>query len=214
MAQITKAGHLTVRVCWHHGLTLLSILLLAIQAAACIECRPVRPMKLLVTSLLLLLLATVRANPGWENKVIENVRIEVPTDCKTDVQSTPGAGGAVQGMKKYSFRTHVLDLEMVFFSFLPGTDGNLDGAAANMSSQLKAALGEEYLTAWKTTTVSGRPARYIATKPGRTQEAGQATLIDDTKAKNPLVIVDISCDSSSNSGKTDCEHIMKSVALE
>ena len=67
-------------------------------------------MKLLVTSLLLLLLATVRADPGWENKVIENVRIEVPTDCKTDVQSTPGAGGAVQGMKKYSFRTHVLDL--------------------------------------------------------------------------------------------------------
>jgi hypothetical protein len=130
VAQITKPGHLTASVCWHHGLTLLSILLLAIQAAACIECRPVRPMKLLVTSLLLLLLATVRADPGWENKVIENVRIEVPTDCKTDVQSTPGAGGAVQGMKKYSFRTHVLDLEIVFLSFLPGTDGNLHGACS------------------------------------------------------------------------------------
>ena len=137
-----------------------------------------------------------------------------PPTAKPTSRARRGAGGAVQGMKKYSFRTHVLDLEIVFLSFLPGTDGNLDGAAANMSSQLKAALGEENLTAWKTTTVSGRPARYIATKPGRTQEARQATLIDDTKAKNQLVIVDISCDSSSNSGKTDCEHIMKSVALE
>ncbi|MGH7983069.1 MAG: hypothetical protein ACREFF_07970 [Candidatus Udaeobacter sp.] len=58
-------------------------------------------MKLLVTSLLLLLLTAVHANPGWQNKVIGNVHIQVPTDCKTDVQNTPGEGGAVQRMKKY-----------------------------------------------------------------------------------------------------------------
>jgi hypothetical protein len=170
-------------------------------------------MKPLVTSLLLLLLATVHADPGWENKVIGNFRIEVPTDCKTDTQHTPGAGGAVQRMKKYSFRNRVLDLELVFLSFPPGTGGNLDGAAANMSAQLRAVSGEESLTPWKTTIVSGRPARYIATKPDRTHEARQVTLIDDTKAKKQLVIVDISYDSSSSSGKADCERIMKSVAL-
>ena len=48
-------------------------------------------MQPLVTSLLLPLLATVHADSGWENKVIGNIRIEVPTDCKTDVQDTPGA---------------------------------------------------------------------------------------------------------------------------
>jgi hypothetical protein len=93
-------------------------------------------MKPLATSLLLLLLATVHAGPAWEPKVIGNVRIEVPADCKRDVQNTPGAGGAVQSMKKYSFRNRVLDLELVFLSFLPGTGGNLDGAAANMTAQL------------------------------------------------------------------------------
>jgi hypothetical protein len=34
------------------------------------------------------------------------------------------------------------------------------------------------------------------------------------KAKNQLVIVDISYDSTSSSGKTDSEHIMKSVAVK
>jgi hypothetical protein len=171
-------------------------------------------MKPLVTSLLLLLLATVHAGPDWEHKVIGNVRIEVPTDCKTDVQNTPGAGGAVQSMRKYSFRNRVLDLELIFLSFPPGTGGNLDGAAANMTAQLKAVSGEESLTPWKTTTLSGRPARYIATKPDRTHQARQATLIDDTKAKNQLVIVDISYDSSSSSGKADSERIMKSVEIK
>jgi hypothetical protein len=170
-------------------------------------------MKLLAISLLLLLLATVRADSGWENKVIGNVRIEVPADCETDVQNTPGAG-AIQRMKKYSFRNRVLDLELVFLSFPPGTSGNLDGAAANMTAQLKAVSGDESLTPWKTTTVSGRPARYIAAKPDRTHQARQATLIDDTKAKNQLVIVDISYDSTSSSGKADAERIMKSVALK
>ena len=170
-------------------------------------------MKSLVTSSLLLLLATVYADPGWENKVIGNVRIEVPTDCKSDVQNMPGAGGAVQRMKKYSFRNRVLDLKLVLLSFAPGAGGNLDGAAANMTAQLKAASGEESLTPWKTTTVSGRPARHIGTKPDRTHQARQATLIDDTKAKNQLVIVDISYDSTSSSGKTDAERIMKSVEI-
>jgi hypothetical protein len=83
-----------------------------------------------------------------------------------------------------------------------------------MTAQLKAVSGEESLTPWKTTTVSGRPARYIATKPDRTHQARQATLIDDTKAKNQLVIVDISYASTSSSGKLDAERIMKSVALK
>ncbi len=171
-------------------------------------------MKPFAISLLLLLVATVHAGPGWEHRVISNVRVEVPTDCKVDVQNTPGGGGAVQKMIKYSFRTRVLDLELVFLAFPPGTVGDLSGAEANMTAQLKAALGEEALTPWKTTAVSGRPARYIATKPGRAHEARQATLIDDTKAKHQLIMVDISYDSSSSSGKTDSEHIMKSVALK
>jgi hypothetical protein len=170
-------------------------------------------MKPLAILLLLLLIATVHADPGWENKVIGNVRIEVPADCKRDVQDAPGAG-AVQRMKKYSFRNRVLDLKVVFLSFPPGTGGNLDGAAANMTAQLKAVSGEASLTPWKSTTVSGRPARRIATKPDRTHQARQATLIDDTNAKNQLVIVDISYDSSSSSGKADAQRIMKSVALK
>ena len=166
--------------------------------------------------LLISLLAVTAAQAdrqAWEKKVINNVHIEIPSDCKKDVQTTPGAGDAVQKMTKYSFRTHVLDLELVFLSFLPGTGENLDGAAANMSSQFKAASGEESLTSWKITTVSGRAARYIATKPDRTREARQVTLIDDTKAKKQLVIVDVSYDSNSSSGKADSERIMKSVAL-
>jgi len=39
-------------------------------------------------------------------------------------------------------------------------------------------------------------------------------LIDDTRPKNQLVIVDISYNSTSSSGKTDSEHIMKSVAIK
>ncbi len=171
-------------------------------------------MKQLVTSLLLLLLVTaVDAGSAWQIKIIGGVRIEVPRDSKTDVQNTPGVGGAVQKMTKYSFRTRVVDLELVFLTFPSGMVGNLDGAAANMTAQLKAALGEENLTPWKTTTVSGRPARYIATKPARTREARQATLIDDTKAKNQLVIVDISYDSSSSTGKADSERIIKSLEI-
>jgi len=171
-------------------------------------------MKPLITSLFLLLLVTVHADPGWENKVIGNIRIEVPPDCETNVQNTPGAGGAVRGMKKYSFRNRVLDLELVFLSFPAGTGGNLDGAAANMSAQIKATSGEESLTQWRTTTVCGRPARYLATKPDRTHQARQVTLIDDTRAENQLVIVDVSYDSTSSSGKTDSEHIMKSVEVK
>ena len=41
-------------------------------------------------------------------------------------------------MKKYSFRNRVVDLKLVFLSFPPGAGGNLDGAAANMTAQLKA----------------------------------------------------------------------------
>ena len=171
-------------------------------------------MKPLATSLLLVLLATVHAHADWQKKVISNISIEIPTDCQTDVQNTPGAGGAVHSMKKYSFRNRVLDLELAFLSFAPGTGGNLDGAAANMTAQLKAVSGEKSLTPWKTTTISGRPARRIATKPDRTHEARLATLIDDTKAKNQLVIVDISYDSSSSSGKADAERITKSIALK
>jgi hypothetical protein len=171
-------------------------------------------MKPLAISVILLLLATVRADPSWQSKVVGDVRIDVPTDSKADVQERPGAGGAVQKMTKYSFRTRVLDLELVFLSFPPGTGGNLDGAAANMTARLKATLGQESLTPWKTTTVSGRPARHIATKLRQAHEARQVTLIDDTKAKSQLVIVDISYDPSSSSGNADSEHIMKSVALK
>jgi hypothetical protein len=45
-------------------------------------------------------------------------------------------------------------------------------------------------------------------------EARRATLIDDTKAKNQLVIVDICYDSSSTSGRADAERIMKSVQIK
>jgi hypothetical protein len=92
--------------------------------------------------------------------------------------------------------------------------GDLSGAAENMSAQLKATSGEESLTPWKTTIVSGRSARYLATKPDRTHQARQVTLIDDTRARNRLVIVDISYDSNSSAGKTDSERIMKSVQLK
>jgi hypothetical protein len=171
-------------------------------------------MKPFATLLFLLIGTAVRADPAWETKLISNVHIEVPTDCKTDVQNTPRIGGAVRSMKKYSFRNRVLDLELVFLSFPPGMRGSLDGAVANMTAQLKAVSGEESLMPWKTTTVSGRPARRIATKPDRTRQARQATLIDDLKAHNQLVIVDISYDSSSSSGKADTERITKSVALK
>ena len=67
-------------------------------------------MKPFATLLFLLMGTAVHADPAWETKLIGNVHIEVPTDCKTDVQNTPGIGGAVQSMKKYSFRNRVLDL--------------------------------------------------------------------------------------------------------
>jgi hypothetical protein len=105
----------------------------------------VRPMKPLVTSLLLLLRAAVHADPAWEKKVIGDVRIEVPTDSKTDVQNTPGSGDAVQKMTKHSFRTRVLDLELVFLLFPPGMVGDLKGAAENMSAQIKASSGDQSL---------------------------------------------------------------------
>jgi hypothetical protein len=167
-----------------------------------------------VTSLLLLLGTAVHTDPAWEKRVIGDVRIEVPTDSKTDVQNTLGTGGAVQKKTKYSFRTRVLDLELVFLLFQPDMVGDLSGAAENMSAQIKATSGEESLTPLKTTIVSGRPARYLATKPDLTHQARQVTLIDDTQDKNRLVIVDISYDSNSSSGKTDSERIMKSVQLE
>jgi hypothetical protein len=171
-------------------------------------------MKAIATSLLLLLGTAVHADPAWEKKVVNDVRIEVPTGSKTDVQNTSGAGGTVQKMTKYSLRTRVLDLELVFLMFQPGMAGDLSGAAENMSAQLKATSGEESLTPWKTTIVSGRSARYLATKPDRTHQARQVTLIDDTRARNRLVIVDISYDSNSSAGKTDSERIMKSVQLK
>jgi hypothetical protein len=166
----------------------------------------------------LLLLAAVHAEPpaqrqAWEKQTVRDVRIEVPRDCKTKVQTTPGIGGAVQKMTKYSFRTSVLDLELVFLSFPPGMVGSLDGAAENMSGQIRQISGEGSLTPWKAKNVSGRPARYMATKPDASHEARQVTLIDDTRAKNQLVIVDISYDSTSRSGKADCERITKSVEI-
>jgi hypothetical protein len=96
-------------------------------------------MKPLVTSLLLLIpLTSIHADPGWQKKTIGNVRIEVPSDSNTEGQNMPGSGGAVQKMTKYSFRTRVLDLELVFLAFPPGTAVDLNGAAANMSEQIKA----------------------------------------------------------------------------
>src|SRR5256885_15005484 len=116
-------------------------------------------MKRLVTSLLLsLLVAAVHADPGWQKKAIGNVRIDVPSDSKTEMQNMPGAGGAVQKMTRSSFRTRVLDLELVFLAFPSGMAGDLNGAAANMSAQTKAKSGEESLISWKPTTVSGRAA--------------------------------------------------------
>ena len=143
-------------------------------------------MKPFATLLFLLMGTAVHADPGWKKRLIGDVDIEVPTGSKTNVQNTPGAGGALQKMAKHSFRNRVLDLELVFLSFLPGTGGNLDGAAANMTAQLKAASGEASLTPWKVTTVSGRPARYVATKPHRTHEARQVAIIDDTKPRTNL----------------------------
>jgi hypothetical protein len=170
-------------------------------------------MKALAVSLLFLPLATLHAAPGWENKVIDNVSIEIPNDCRSVVRHTPGSG-AVQKMKKYSFRNRVLNLELVFLSFAPGTDGNLDGAAANMSAQLRAASGAKRLPLWNITTVSGRPARRLATKLGLTGQGRHVTLVDDTNGKRQLLIVDISYDSNSSSGKGDAERIMRSVTLK
>jgi hypothetical protein len=110
-------------------------------------------MKAIATSLLLLLGRAVHTDPAWEKKVVNDVRIEVPTGSKTDVQNTSGAGGTVQKMTKYSLRTRVLDLELIFLMFQPGMAGDLSGAAENMSAQLKATSGEESLTPWKTTIV-------------------------------------------------------------
>ena len=169
-------------------------------------------MKPLAVSLFFLLLATVHAAPGWEKKVIDNVGIEVPSDCRSDRQHLRG-GGAVQKMKKSSFRNGVLNVELVFLSFAPGTGGNLDGAAANINAQLRAAPGAVRLPRWQTTTVSGRPARRLAAEIGRIDQGRRVTLIDDSKAKDQLVIVDISFDLNSSSATGDAERIMKSVSL-
>jgi hypothetical protein len=123
--------------------------------------------------------------PSWEKKAIKNVLIDLPTNCKTETQTTPG-NGAVQKMTKFSFRTNVLDLELVFLLFPSGTVGDLDKAAESTSSEIKRTSGEESLTRWQTTTVSGLPARHIATKPDPTHQARQITLIDNTRIKNQL----------------------------
>ena len=151
---------------------------------------------------------------SWDKKTIKNVLIEVPTDCKTDTQTATPPSGAVQQMTKFSFRNAVLDLELVFLSFLSGTAGDLDKAAENMSSEIRKTSGQESLTRWETTTVSGRPARHIATNPDPTHQARQVTLIDDTRTKNQLIIVDVSYDSDARSGKTECERIMRSVEIK
>ena len=171
-------------------------------------------MRPLVTFLLLLfLIHSIHADPSWEKKDIDHLRIEVPSGSKTTVQTKPGTG-AVQKMTKYSFKTGTLDLELVFLTFPPGFVGNLDGAAANMGAQIKAASGEESLPPWKTTTVSARPARYLATKPNNAHQARQVTLIDDTHATNQLVIIDISYDTNSSSGKIDSERVMMSAEIK
>ena len=110
-------------------------------------------MKSLATSLLLfILLTSVHTEPSWEKKVIGNVRIEIPRTARQTYKIRLERGGAAGQYLRGTICTCVLDLELVFPSFPPGTGGNLDGAAANMSSQLKAASGEESLTPWKATT--------------------------------------------------------------
>lgn len=164
-----------------------------------------------------LFFATSQAEPAtqrspWEKKTIKNVVIELPTNCKTETQTTPGEG-AVQKLTKFSFRTDVLNLELVFLSFPSAIVGNLNQAAANMSLEIKRTSGEESLTPWKTTAVSKRPARFIATKPDPTHQAREAILIDDTRLNNQLIIVDVSYDTNSSFGKPECERIIKSVML-
>lgn len=129
-------------------------------------------MKLFLTSLLLLWCVTIRAESpmpaqGWEEKVIGGVHIVVPKECKTETQNKPGTG-VVKKMTKLSFKTAAIDLELVFLEFPPGFSGNVDGAAANMGAQIKAALGEDAFTQWNAATISGRPARCLATKPSPT----------------------------------------------
>jgi hypothetical protein len=150
---------------------------------------------------------------GWEKKVIGGVHIVVPKECKTDTQNKPGTG-VVKKMTKLSFKTAAIDLELVFLEFPPGFSGNIDGAAANMGAQIKAALGEDAFTQWNAATISGRPARCLATKPSPTNETKLATIIDDTRATNQLIIIDISYDSTSTSGRADSERIMKSVEIK
>ncbi len=175
--------------------------------------------RILVLSLTsLLVVAASQADPppqrpSWEKKTIKNVVVELPTNCQTETQTAPGQR-AVQKMTKFSFRTDVLDLELVFLSYATGTVGNLDKAAENTSLEIKRTSGEGSLTPWKAMTVSGRPARLIATKPDPTHQAREITLIDDTRRNNQLIIVDISYDSSSRFGKPECERIMKSVELK
>jgi hypothetical protein len=138
--------------------------------------------------------------------------VELPTNCQTETQTTPGQG-AVQKMMKFSFRTDVLDLELVFLSFPSGLVGNLNQAAANMSAEIERTSGRDSLTPWTTRVVSKRPARFIATKPDPTHQARQAILIDDTRRNDQLIIVDISYDTNSEFGKAECERIIKSVEL-
>jgi hypothetical protein len=138
--------------------------------------------------------------------------VELPTNCQAETQTTPGQG-AVQKMTKFSFRTDVLDLELVFLSFPSGLVGNLNQAAANISAEIERTSGPESLTPWKTTTISRRPARFIATKPDATHQARQVILIDDTRRNNQLIIVDVSYDTNSRFGNAECERIIKSAEL-
>jgi hypothetical protein len=166
-----------------------------------------------------LLLPASQAQPATqraasETKTIKNVLIEIPTNCITDTQTTTPPSGAVQKMTKFSFRNRVLDLELVFLSYASGTVGNLDKAAQITSSEIKRTSGEASLTRWESTTVSGRPGRHIATKPDPTHQARQITIIDDMRLNNQLIIVDVSYDSNSPLGKTECERIIKSVKLK
>jgi hypothetical protein len=50
-----------------------------------------------IASLLLLLpLAAVHADSGWEKKTIGDLRIEVPAGSENSVQNIPGAGGCAE----------------------------------------------------------------------------------------------------------------------
>src|SRR3954463_1025264 len=99
------------------------------------------PRSAAILTTLLLVAGVVQGEPptsskGWKKKTIKNVVIELPTDSKTEVQETD-VKGVVRKMTKFSFRTHVLDLELVFLVFTSGTVGDLDKAAENTNSEIE-----------------------------------------------------------------------------